>query len=68
MNLNIAFKHSLCRLIMVVIYLKKNYLPFKNCKFCSHTLLLLKLLAVEHVHPTENATLINSVAISLDRN
>ena len=49
-------------------YPKENLLFFfKTVNFVLIPLLLLKLLAVEHVHPTENATLLNTVFITLTR-
>ena len=46
-------------------YPKENLFTFlKTVKFVLIPLLLLKLFAVEH-HPTENATLLNTVIISL---
>ena len=46
-------------------YPKKSIYLSKTINCVIIPVLLLKLLAVEHTHPTENATLLNTVIISL---
>ena len=52
----------------MVFILKKMYLISKTVKFVPLPLLLLKLLAVEHAYHTKNATLRNTIALSLTQN